>query len=166
MSFKEEGSSIIMIGQRKDELGGSIFYSLYDEVGKNLPKPDLSEARNQIYAITDCIDQELVLACHDISEGGVATALAEMTFGNAIGLTVLIESNLSNDKILFSETGGFVLEAKNSQLELIRSIFENHNLNLYVIGQTGGKRIKINKVIDILVNEAKQCWEDSLREKL
>ena len=36
MSFKEEGSSIIMIGQRKDELGGSIFYSLYDEVGKKL----------------------------------------------------------------------------------------------------------------------------------
>ena len=166
MSFKEEGSSIIMIGQRKDELGGSIFYSLYDEVGKNLPKPNLSKARNQIYAITDCIDQELVLACHDISEGGVATALAEMTFGNAIGLTVNIDSNLSNDKILFSETGGFILEAKNSQLELIRSIFENYNLNLYVIGQTGGKRIKINKVIDVLVNEAKQCWEDSLREKL
>ena len=108
----------------------------------------------------------MVLACHDISEGGVATALAEMTFRNAIGLTVFIESNLSDDKILFSETGGFLLEAKNSQLELIRSIFESHNLNLYVIGQTGGKRIKINKVIDVLVNEAKQCWEDSLREKL
>ena len=103
MSFKEEGSSIIMIGQRKDELGGSIFYSLYNEVGKNLPKPDLSEARNQIYAVTDCIDQELILACHDISEGGVATALAEMTFGNAIGLIAHIESNLSNDKIYFQK---------------------------------------------------------------
>ena len=71
-----------------------------------MPKPILSEAKNQIYSITDCIDQGLVLACHDISEGGIATALAEMTFGNAIGLTVHIDSNLSNDKILFSETGG------------------------------------------------------------
>ena len=121
---------------------------------------------NQIYAITDCIDQELVLACHDISEGGVATALAEMSLENAIGLTVNVDSNLSSDKILFSETGGFILEAKNNQIELIRSIFESHNLNLYVIGQTGGKRIKINKVIDVLVNEAKRCWENSLREKL
>ena len=112
MSFKKENSVIILIGKRKNELGGSIFYDLHNELGKNVPDPDLVEVKNQIYGVTDCIEQGLVFACHDISEGGVATSLCEMTFGNSIGCSIKIESKLSTEKILFSETGGFVLETK------------------------------------------------------
>ena len=67
MSFKKENSSIIMIGKRKNELGGSIYYSLQNELGKNLPKPNLIEVKNQIYSVTDCIEKNIVVACHDIS---------------------------------------------------------------------------------------------------
>ena len=68
MSFKKENSPIILIGKRKNELGGSIFYDLHNELGKNVPTPDLEEVKNQIYAITDCIEKSLVYACHDIYE--------------------------------------------------------------------------------------------------
>ncbi len=57
----------------------------------------------QIFALTDCIDDGLVLSCHDISDGGVASTLAEMTFGNDIGCDINIDSNLLNEKLLWSE---------------------------------------------------------------
>ena len=69
-----------MLGLRKNEMGGSLFYQLNNELGANVPNPDLNEVKKQIYAITDCIDQSLLNSCHDISDGGLAVALAEMSF--------------------------------------------------------------------------------------
>jgi len=166
MSFKNENSSIIMIGKRKNELGGSIYYSLQNELGKELPKPSLVEVKNQIYGITDCIENDLIVSCHDISEGGIATALCEMTFENFIGCTIKIDSKMSNEKTLFTETGGFILEAKNDQVESIKSIFNQYNLDIYIIGSTGGKEIKINDVINVSIANAKKSWENGLRNKL
>ena len=166
MSFKKEDSALIMIGKRKNELGGSIYYSLHNELGRNVPKPNLVEVKNQIYSLTDCIEQDLIIACHDISEGGIAAALSEMTFEYSIGCDVKIDSELSIEKTLFSETGGFVLEADDNQVESIRSVFRKRNLDIYVIGKTGGNRIQIHDTINILIEEAKTCWENGLKEKL
>ena len=89
-----------------------------------------------------------------------------MTFEYSIGCDVKIDSELSIEKTLFSETGGFVLEADNNQVESIRSVFRKRNLDIYVIGKTGGNRIEIHDTINILVEEAKTCWENGLKEKL
>ncbi len=42
MHFKKPDSSTVLIGERKDECGGSVYYELHDELGANLPKPDLT----------------------------------------------------------------------------------------------------------------------------
>ena len=166
MSFKNENSKLLMIGKRKNELGGSIFYSLHNKLGTNIPKPNLEEVKNQIFALTDCIDMELINSCHDISDGGVATALSEMTFKNFIGCTVNIKNSLSIEKILFTETGGFILEVKDKNTPLIQSIFNRYSIEIFKIGVTGGKRIKINDNIDISIADAKNKWENGLRKKL
>jgi phosphoribosylformylglycinamidine synthase len=164
--FQETDSTLIMIGDRKNELGGSVYYSLKNELGANVPKPNLEEVKNQLFALTDCIDDGLVLSCHDIADGGIASALAEMTFRNSIGCNVNIESDLSPDKILFSETGGFVLEVLPKNIDVIRSVFSNYCLDVFDIGSTGGKSIEINGLTDIYVNETKKAWTNGLREKL
>jgi phosphoribosylformylglycinamidine synthase len=152
-----------MIGDRKNELGGSVYYSLFDELGANVPKPNFEEVKNQIFALTDCIDDKLVLSCHDISDGGIASALAEMTFGNGIGCGVNIESDLSADKFLFSETGGFILEVRSENLDGIKSVFSNVGLDVFEIGSTGGQSIEINSVVGLAVNKAKEAWTNGLR---
>ena len=43
-----------MVGERKDELGGSVFYKTMGELGKNVPKPNLTEAKHQIYGHRLC----------------------------------------------------------------------------------------------------------------
>ena len=164
--FQKLDSVVLMIGERKNELGGSVYYSLYDEMGANVPKPNLEEVKNQIFALTDCIDDGLVLSCHDISDGGVASTLAEMTFGNDIGCDINIDSNLLNEKLLWSETGGFILEISLENVDGIKIIFSYVELDVYEIGKTIGNLIQINNVVGLTVNKAKEAWTNGLREKL
>ena len=164
--FQKSDSIILMVGERKDELGGSVYYSVFDQLGANIPKPNLEEMKNQIFALTDCIDDGLVLSCHDISDGGVASALSEMTIGNGIGCDVNIDSNLQTDKILFSETGGFVLEVSSENVGAISTTFSKYELDVFHIGNTGGIIIQLNSVLDMYVFDAKEAWTNGLREKL
>ena len=164
--FQKLDSVVLMIGERKNELGGSVYYSLYDEMGANVPKPNLEEVKNQIFALTDCIDCGLVLSCHDITDGGVASTLAEMTFGNDIGCDINIDSNLLNEKLLWSETGGFILEISLENIDGIKTIFSHVELDVYEIGKTIGNLIQINNVVGLTVNKAKEAWTNGLREKL
>ena len=155
-----------MVGERKDECGGSAYYNLYNELGKNIPKPNLDDVKRQIFALTDSIEKELVLSCHDISDGGLALTLSEMTFENNIGCEVEISSNLSDDKTLFSETGGFILEVSTDSFKKLYEIFSNLDVEIFKIGNTGGSKIKINSIVNISVKDAKDKWLNSLRNKL
>ena len=167
MHFQKSDSVILMAGERRDELGGSVYYSLYDELGANVPEPDFEDVKNQIYALTDCIDDCLILSCHDIADGGAASALAEMTFGNGIGCDVEIETDLSLDKILFSETGGFILEVSTHNVTRVREGFSEYGQTIFNIGKTNfSNSIKLNRVINLDLDKAKDAWDDGLRQKL
>ncbi|MEK7172508.1 MAG: AIR synthase related protein, partial [Patescibacteria group bacterium] len=131
MKVKKEKTSLFLAGTRKDELGGSVYYEINNELGKNVPEIDFAEQRNMIYAVIDCIQDELLLSCHDISDGGLFTTIAEMLLGgNAdgkIGAEININfSDLRNDKILFSETPGFVFEVEDKNVSKVKSIFKKY----------------------------------------
>ena len=167
MSLKNSDSALLMLGARKNELGGSLFYDLHGELGANVPTPDLNEAKNQVYAITDCIDQGLLSSCHDISDGGIATALSEMTFENNIGICVTVPGILAIEKLLFTETGGFVIEVDEKNLPQVELIFQGYDLDCYNIGSTTEEsKIVVNGSIDISVEEAKHLWSNGLRDKI
>merc|ERR1712127_341891 len=123
MSFKKENSIILMVGERKNELGGSIYYDLFNELGANVPEPDLKIVKGEIFSLTTCIDKRLILSCHDISDGGLSAALTEMTFKNSIGCSVNYKTNIKPEAFLSSETGGFILEADSLYLEEIKTEF-------------------------------------------
>lgn len=166
MSFTSPNSTIVLIGKRKNELGGSAYYHLFNKLGNKIPKPDLSEVKNQIFALTDCIGSGLVLSCHDISDGGIAVALAEMSFKNNLGCDVQIESNFENDVVLFSETGGFLLEVRNEDFDNIKGRFQKYGLESFDIGLTIEREIKINNAISLPTKKAFQAWSDGLSSKL
>ena len=167
MHFKRPDSVILMIGERRDECGGSVYYDLYNELGANIPKPDLHEVENQIFALTDAIDQGLIFATHNISAGGIAVTLAEMSFGNEIGFQVTIPGDLRPDKKLFSETGGFVLEVARENVGLVKDIFAGRSVHAMEIGETiADCRLLIADCLDIDMASAKNAWLNGLREKL
>ena len=166
MSFRFPDSNLILIGKRKSEMGGSAYYHMKNKNNINLPKPDFKEVRDQIYALTDCINEQLVLSCHDISDGGLAVALSEMTFANNIGCKVNIDENLRSDEILFSETGGFIMEIDNAKLETALESFSKYNIEFFNIGKTGGNSLIINNLLNVDIEVAKKSWRNGLSNKL
>jgi phosphoribosylformylglycinamidine synthase subunit PurL len=167
MHFKQLDSTLFMIGARKDECGGSVYYDINNELGANVPKPDLSEVENQYFAITDAIDQGLLLSAHDISDGGVSVTLAEMSFGQEIGCEVNIPGDLRDDKKLFGETGGYIVEVETRLIASVQDVFKKYNVELFEIGKTTeNKKIKINNVVDLDLLKAKDNWTNGLRDKL
>ncbi len=167
MHFKQTDSVLFLLGERKDECGGSVYYDLHGELGANVPQPDLKVVENHIFALTDAIQSGLILSAHDISDGGIVTTLAEMSFRNEIGVDVNIPGNLKTDKKLFGETGGFVIEVKKDVVQKVKEVFAKRQVELIEIGNTiQEKKIKMNKVIDVDLKEAKKAWTEGLRSKL
>ncbi len=176
IKIKKEKTNLLLVGNRKDELGGSVYYEINNELGKNVPKIDFKEQRNMIYGVIDCIEKGLLLSCHDISDGGLFTTVAEMILGgNADGkIGADIDFNypyLRNDKILFCESPGFVFEVENKNANKVKSIFKKYNLIVHNLGKTTKKDslIIINnnkKIIDLKINEMKKAWTSGFVEAL
>lgn len=165
--FKKSDSLLILIGERKDECGGSVYYQLHNELGSNVPKPDLSLFNREIHAVSSAIQHGLVNAAHDVSEGGVAVALAEMSFKNSLGVAVQINGELSADKLLFGETGGFILEIDKQHKAAFDKLVTQYQVPYMVIGHTTEQPVlQMNSVINLPVEEARQPWENGLRERL
>ncbi|MBI2484158.1 phosphoribosylformylglycinamidine synthase subunit PurL [Candidatus Uhrbacteria bacterium] len=174
MSFVKADSALYLIGMRLNECGGSVFYSLFGALGATLPSSDVAEANKQIHALTDAITSGLVRSAHDISDGGIAVTLAEMSFYREIGCVIEITDDLPLHQYLFSETPGFVIEADPTNDGIIREHFSRHDVPIYPIGKTqASKNLTISKMIDQRTHEiicidlvkAKQLWQNGLREK-
>jgi len=119
MELKAPGDKLYLIGPRFDELGGSEYYkTMFGVMGANVPVVRFDLERSMIYAVIDAIDEGLLAAAHDISNGGLAATVMEMAlvrparFGFDLDLDrVLCEDpndpNMRTDKLLFSESSGF-----------------------------------------------------------
>jgi phosphoribosylformylglycinamidine synthase II len=165
--FKRTDTVIVMIGERKNECGGSVYYQLHHELGANVPKPDLASFSREIHAVHAAIQNGLVLAAHDISEGGAAVALAEMSFKHNIGVNVMIPGELATEINLFSESGGFILEVARDKLNELKGVFGAKEIPVMLIGETNESgRLRMNAVIDVAVSETRTAWENGLRERL
>lgn len=165
--FTKNGHTLILIGERKDECGGSVYYQLLNQLGTALPKPNLKTLKTELWTILEAIDQGLVCSAHDISDGGLAVTLAEMSFNRLIGVDISIPGALADEKKLFGETGGFVLEIAPQDIPALTALFTQNQLSFSIIGQTIAQPVLLmqNK-INLPITLAKKYWENGLREKL
>ncbi len=176
MKLKKENSILMLAGNRKDELGGSVYYDIFNETGANVPKIDFEEHKNLVYAVIECIENGLLLSCHDISDGGMLATIAEMILGgNADGeIGAEIDFNyqhLRDDKILFCESSGFVFEVDEKNTDHAQKIFKKYNLFAHTLGKTTNdkKLVIINskkEIIDLSIDEMKQAWATGFVEAL
>ncbi|MFH0778691.1 MAG: phosphoribosylformylglycinamidine synthase subunit PurL [Candidatus Eisenbacteria bacterium] len=116
MGLKKPGSLLFMLGERRNELGGSLYYQkLLGRLGKNVPEFRFEEERARQHLVIEAIELGLVESCHDVSSGGLLVTLAEMCMASPATLGVDVDAGsvagpLRLDKALFSESPGFILE--------------------------------------------------------
>jgi phosphoribosylformylglycinamidine synthase len=171
--LSREGESIILLGGLPHELGAS--YYLQTQFGKKegrVPEIDLeSEKKVQEFLLSQ-ISNGFVQAAHDLSEGGLLVALAEMLFEkNELGMSVSIDS-LGNsgrlDALLFGESQGRVLVSVSEEGEFI-SAAEQAGVPAQVIGCSDlSGRLKVsvagNEILDSSVSGLCEAWGQAIPE--
>ncbi|UCD96242.1 MAG: phosphoribosylformylglycinamidine synthase subunit PurL [Candidatus Bathyarchaeota archaeon] len=115
LDLKVPGNPVYIVGQTFRELGGSQYFRLKGIRGGSVPEVRFPQAKDIMDTIVEAIDRRLVVACHDISEGGLAVAAAEMAFSGRGGLSLDLkdvprEKTVNrNDLLLFSESNSRLL---------------------------------------------------------
>jgi phosphoribosylformylglycinamidine synthase len=91
MDLKRAGNVLYQVGSTKNELGGSHFALVNGLVGGKVPQVDPPMAKATFAALHKAIHAGYVRACHDLSEGGLTVAAAEMAFAGGLGARIYLE---------------------------------------------------------------------------
>jgi phosphoribosylformylglycinamidine synthase len=165
-ALKNTDSSILYIDFSKDDyyLGGSSFAQLIGQMGTNAPRvQDAGHFIDAFEAVQQLILENKILAGHDISAGGMITALLEMTFpNNTLGLDVDLSSMGEEDlvKLLFSENPGVILQVED--VETITSFLEEKGIVFHHIGRVNDERrfevSSLDKNITLDIDKYRDMW--------
>ncbi|MBI4010457.1 MAG: phosphoribosylformylglycinamidine synthase subunit PurL [Candidatus Aenigmarchaeota archaeon] len=172
VDLKKPGDLIYIVGKTYPELGGSEYYKLNGYIGNYVPKVNPEESKKIFDAITVAIDAGYVKACHDISEGGLAVALAEMAFSSRYGVEldltkVPVENINRNDFILFSESNSrFLVEVNEGDKDKFEGLLKG--VSYGQIGRVIGESILTisvlneQKLISTSTDSLRSAWKKTL----
>jgi len=167
--FKNEEDSIALIGNYNSStsIGGSEYLKLqYGLVKGDAPEIDLDTEYNLIKTLVALSKAKSISSAHDISEGGLAIAIAESCLINRtlpIGCSVNITYNGRPDFHLFSESHGRAIISFNNENEnKIKEICSKNNTGFIKIGKVGGSFIAINNEVKIPLEIAKDAYYNSI----
>ncbi|MBU5467949.1 phosphoribosylformylglycinamidine synthase subunit PurL [Virgibacillus sp. MSJ-26] len=166
--FQQAGDLIYLIGETEVEFGGSELQKvLNNSYSGKAPKIDLKEEAKRQKQILKAIQAGLIVSATDISEGGLAVALAETTFTEqGLGLTVALEGNETVQ--LFSETQSrFIISVRPELQEKFESSIDSAKQIGYVT-ETNEFIVKVNdkQVIQEPVDQLQKVWEQALSNQL
>lgn len=168
MDLKAAGNLLYLIGETKDELGGSHFALVNGLEGGTVPHVDLQQAPKIFTAVHKAIQSGLVKSCHDLSEGGLAVAAAEMAFAGGLGVDLDLNSQSQAAKIndpavlLYSEsTTRFLMEVTPESAAKLEAVFQG--LPITKIGKTtAAKHVQATvggkQVLNADCAELKAAW--------
>jgi phosphoribosylformylglycinamidine synthase len=129
MDAKKASNLLFIVGQTNNELGGSHYYRIKGHLGANVPRLDLGMSPKIASKISEAIAEGLVVSCHDCSEGGLAVALAEMSFAGGLGIEADLRGLPSSkdctrpDAQLFSESNSrYVVEVEPEKFDALAKL--------------------------------------------
>jgi phosphoribosylformylglycinamidine synthase II len=156
-TFAKEGDAIALVGPFSPNLAGSELAKQRGELDKGLPQPDITAVAAACTVVRDAVRAGKLACVHDISDGGLACALAEAAIGAGLGCRVdlqpLRDRGCSPEEALFGEgSGGFLLSGERGELEALGGVF---------LGEVGGTTIEIaagDRSLVVGLGSAENAW--------
>jgi len=173
MDAKRAGDAVYLLGVTRNELGASEFYALHGVLGANVPKVDAKSALARYRSINAAQKAGLIASCHDLSDGGLAVALAETAFSGGLGLDAdlrhLDGAGLTDAQLLFSESASRLLVTVHNEN---RAAFEARfaGQSCAMIGRiTAVAELRIiglagSLLVNVANDELKAAWQAPLKE--
>jgi len=161
--FAREGDAIGLIGPFEPNLAGSELAKQRGELKMGLPRPDVEAVARACEIVRDAVRAGKLSSAHDVSDGGLAVALAESAIAGGIGCEAnvehLRERGAQPEEALFGEgPGGFVVSGERAALE---------ELGAVLVGTVGGKKIAIgagDRSLSVNLTEARDAWQSLARQ--
>src|SRR5256712_636270 len=171
-ALREEGDDLITIGNTSDELGGSEYYEhIHKLTGGQVPKVNLKKEKILLRSLLRILRSGRIESTHDISKGGLAVALAEMSVQGRKGVTIDLDrvpdKTSRMDNLLFSESRSrFVLETKPKNSARIVSSFKRLGILTARVGTVTDNGIEFlsneQPIITIPLAEASRAWSETI----
>jgi phosphoribosylformylglycinamidine synthase II len=169
--FKAAGDIVVLLGRTREELGGSEYLKFIHNTVKGTPPwIDLKLEQAIQSCCIEAIERGILRSAHDVSDGGLAVALAECCIGGPekpLGVRTEMREMIRADALLFSESQSRILvsmqEKDLSQLQEIASRFA---VPLQVLGAVGGSRFSIQPILQLPIDELQSIWSSALGDRL
>jgi len=162
--FKDEGDVIILLGQTRNELGGSELLKLIDGTVAGMPPSvDLWGEQQLCEAIVGCIEMGVIKSAHDCSEGGLGVTLAESCIAGDIGATVVLEGRMRGAVKLFSESQGrAIVTTTVDDATVVTLMADRLRIPYEIIGQVGGSTLAVKDLLEVPVADLRAAFEPAL----
>jgi phosphoribosylformylglycinamidine synthase len=162
LNFGNEGDAVALVGVFAPSLAGSELAKLRGELGPGLPEPDVEAAAGAMAAVRGAVRAGKLTSAHDVSDGGLAVAIAESAIAGGIGVRIDLSALAalcgSAEAALFGEgSGGFLVSGDHEELERLAG----EEVPLLTIGRVGGDAIDIevsDVEISLPVADAAAAW--------
>jgi phosphoribosylformylglycinamidine synthase len=160
MEFKNSGDLIVLLGENKEELGGSEYLKVIHNLERGIPPQiDLLKERAVQNVCRKAIKKNLISSAHDCSDGGLAIALAESCIKGKRGARMKIEDKMRSDALLFGESQSRIIVSINPKnLSLLQDIADKYKVPLLVLGFVEGENLNINRLISLKVDQLEKVW--------
>ena len=157
--LKGKGNLLFLVGETKDEMGGSLLFRKYGGTGGDVPGVDLPKLKKTMDRLLKAMEKGLVKSCHDCSDGGFAVAMAEMCIAGNVGADIDLSKVKGTDMVkLYSESNTrWIAEVDRENEEAFKKIMGR---TAVAIGVTGGERLKIKRsAVSLSVKDMREAWK-------
>ena len=165
--LKSAGSLLYLIGETMEEMGASAYYRLTGGASPTVPDVNIDLLDSSMDCMLRAMEKQLVRSCHDVSDGGLAVAVAEMCIGGQLGaaLDLNVIDDLRTDFKLFSESNTrWLVEVEPSKTQQFEG--ELGQLKFVKVGVVGSDSLVIldkgRTVIDLQLNKIEDAWRAPL----
>jgi phosphoribosylformylglycinamidine synthase len=155
-NFKKNNSTLILIGKTFGHLEQSCFLKENYSISEGMPpEVNLSNEKNNGEALLKLIDKKLIISSHDVSSGGLITALSEMSIGSSFGAKIFKPKKLTNlyEYFFGEDQARYIIEIETNDLVKTEKILKENNVYFENIGFTQKEFFEVDNELKIKTNE-------------
>ena len=166
MSLKKEDNLLLVIGKTEGRLDQSIFSRvvLLEKKGPP-PEVNLFNEKNNGETILKLSNQNLIVSCHDISVGGILTALSKMCIKGNKGVKINSQLKLLNKFNYFfaEDQGRYIIEIEKNNLNKVKKILEENSVHFDELGIVTKENLEFKDELNISINELSKSYKTWLK---
>jgi phosphoribosylformylglycinamidine synthase len=164
LDFKEKGDLIYLVGEYNSDINSSEYLSTIQGV-KLSPAPyfDLDKEFEMHQAIRKMIDQGLINAAHDVSDGGLFVALTEMALPRGLGFDIETDMDIRSDAFLFGEgQGRVVVTLPEEKRDVFNEFWKDSTVPVVLLGHVTKGKLQVDLQPFGFIDEARDIYMNAL----